>query len=316
MKKLFLLTYTFLLTTLLFGEELKSIKDFGSNPGELKLYIQPAKQANAPIVVLLHGCNQTASSLLRTSGWDKLAEELDLFLILPEQKRKNNGQRCFNWFKKSDCSLEEGEAASILEMINFCKKECNLSTSKCYIVGFSAGAQMTVNLISMQPQLFESAAVFGAGPYTVVDSPSKAVNVMKGNYTLNDEEFVELVRQKNPGVEHYPNLYIHQGLKDPIVNPTNALLLCKQWGNLKKLTQEITQEDFKRLGFISRKEINDSTGLNKVVLYLYEGVGHTLLIDEGDSISQGGKKGIFSVDKNFWSARQVVADFQLLKNEH
>ena len=313
MKKFFGLFAILQVASFLFGGELKTIKDFGANPGELNLHIKPSKNASSPILVLLHGCNQTSKSLLRTSGWDKLTDETDLFVILPEQKRKNNGQRCFNWFKKEDFSLEEGEAASILQMINYCKEEFNISSSKIYIVGFSAGAQMAVNLIALQPGLFESAAVFGAGPYSEIDTPNKAFSAMKGKYSLSDKELLELVQQRNPNGDHYPNLYIHQGLKDPIVNPINADLLYNQWSELKYLSQEMNQEDYKGLGFIQRKEKSDNSQNNKVVLYLYEGVGHTILIDEGSAVNQGGKKGVFSVDKDFWSARQVAIDFDWIK---
>ncbi|WP_449426255.1 hypothetical protein [Rhodanobacter lindaniclasticus] len=50
--------------------------DFGSNPGHLRMfyYVPPPQlPADAPLVVVAHGCLQTAQEMADTSGWVELA---------------------------------------------------------------------------------------------------------------------------------------------------------------------------------------------------------------------------------------------------
>jgi poly(3-hydroxybutyrate) depolymerase len=86
----------------------------GPNPGALTGYTYvPAAVAAAPaLVVVLHGCTQTAAGYDRGSGWSTLADQHGFVLLLPEQQRANNGNMCFNWFEPGDTARDKGEAAS------------------------------------------------------------------------------------------------------------------------------------------------------------------------------------------------------------
>src|SRR5918994_3299526 len=93
---------------------------FGSNPGNLRMlsYVPEGLPAGVPLVVVLHGCTQTAIGYGLGSGWLMLAEELGFALLLPEQRRVNNRNGCFNWFKPDDIERDRGEAQSIVQMID------------------------------------------------------------------------------------------------------------------------------------------------------------------------------------------------------
>ena len=60
--------------------------DFGDNPGHLRMlsYVPADLPAGAPLVVVLHGCTQTASEYDRGSGWSTLADRFGFALLLPE----------------------------------------------------------------------------------------------------------------------------------------------------------------------------------------------------------------------------------------
>src|SRR6185295_19027726 len=62
------------------------IADFGANPGALKAYdyIPDGLAPNAPLVVVLHGCTQTAMAM-QSAGWDKLADQYGFAVLFPEQ---------------------------------------------------------------------------------------------------------------------------------------------------------------------------------------------------------------------------------------
>src|SRR5687767_1462790 len=68
----------------------------GSNPGALRArtYFPATLQKRAPLVVVLHGCTQTAASYDHGSGWSRLADRLGFALLFPEQQRANNANLC------------------------------------------------------------------------------------------------------------------------------------------------------------------------------------------------------------------------------
>jgi poly(3-hydroxybutyrate) depolymerase len=97
---------------------LREIPTFGSNPGALRMftYLPPHVSAEAALVVVLHGCTQTAASYDLGAGWSTLADRYGFALLLPEQQRSNNLNGCFNWFQTGDIKREHGEALSIRQM--------------------------------------------------------------------------------------------------------------------------------------------------------------------------------------------------------
>src|ERR1700685_3920100 len=89
--------------------------DFGDNPGSLRMftYVPPSLLKKAPLVVILHGCGQSAADYATGAGWITLADELGFAVLAPEQTRANNMNACFNWFQPGDNARGYGEAASI-----------------------------------------------------------------------------------------------------------------------------------------------------------------------------------------------------------
>src|SRR6185437_14285597 len=95
---------------------LTQISSFGANPGALQMYdyVPTTPAANAPLVIALHGCTQSASDYYSASGWPKYADLWGFDLVFPQQTSSNNSEDCFDWFTPSDDSRGDGEAASII----------------------------------------------------------------------------------------------------------------------------------------------------------------------------------------------------------
>jgi len=83
---------------------LTAVNNFGSDPGLLKeeTYVPANFREGAPLVVVLHGCMQTAEGYNHGSGWSALADHYGFALLFPQQRRSNNALRSFNWFKRGD----------------------------------------------------------------------------------------------------------------------------------------------------------------------------------------------------------------------
>src|SRR5260370_26149 len=91
----------------------------GSHPGGLRMFsFVPGNLQRAPgLVVVLHGCGQTAAGYDLGAGWSTLAKRYGFALLMPQQQPTNNVNGCFNWFNPEDTTRERGEACSIRQMI-------------------------------------------------------------------------------------------------------------------------------------------------------------------------------------------------------
>jgi len=71
---------------------LVEVTGFGANPGELKMFsfVPDELQPKPALVVVLHGCGQTASGYDLGAGWSSLAKRYGFALLMPEQQAANN----------------------------------------------------------------------------------------------------------------------------------------------------------------------------------------------------------------------------------
>src|SRR3954451_11245745 len=120
---------------------LHEVTGFGSNPGSLRMFAYvPDQLARSPaLVVVLHGCLQTAAGYDFGAGWSTLADRYGFALLLPEQQTANNPQRCFNWFQREDSTRDQGEALSIRQMVEYMIRTHGLDRRRVFATGLSAG---------------------------------------------------------------------------------------------------------------------------------------------------------------------------------
>ena len=182
MKKLTLLTLGSLWTFLSYAQ-LTPISSFGSNPGNLNMYVHIPNNmpSNAPLVLVLHGCTQSASSYASESDWNSLADEYGFYVIYAEQKSANNSSQCFNWFESGDITRGYGEAASLKNMTDYMKNNYSIDNSQVFVTGFSAGGGMTTVMLAAYPDVFSGGAVMSGLPYKVATSSNDAFMAMFGN---------------------------------------------------------------------------------------------------------------------------------------
>ncbi|MBK8210758.1 MAG: PHB depolymerase family esterase [Rhodospirillales bacterium] len=150
---------------------LTEVSGFGSNPGNLRMltYVPQDLPPNAALVVVLHGCTQTATSYDTGTGWSTLADRHGFALLLPEQRRSNNPLRCFNWFRGQDYVRDGGEPESIRQMVERLVSEHGIDRRRIFVTGLSAGGAMTSVMLATHPELFAGGAVVAGVP---IDAPT------------------------------------------------------------------------------------------------------------------------------------------------
>src|ERR1700726_1348835 len=69
-----------------------------------------------PLIVMLHGCTQTALDFARGTGMNLLAEQYGFVVLYPQQTRTANQNLCWNWFLPANQQRGSGEPASIVDI--------------------------------------------------------------------------------------------------------------------------------------------------------------------------------------------------------
>ncbi|QUS42143.1 PHB depolymerase family esterase [Tardiphaga alba] len=216
---------------------LEEVTDFGSNPGNLKMFAYaPEQLAPKPaLVVVLHGCTQTAAGYDLGSGWSKLAQRYGFVLVMPEQTRANNSNTCFNWFAAEDISRDSGEALSIRQMVEHAAIAHGVDAKRIYVTGLSAGGAMASVMLATYPDVFAAGAIIAGLPYGIAQSTQEALAGMYRAPTRSMQELGDLVRKASPHQGPWPRVSVWHGAADRTVNPANAGEIVKQWLGLHGL---------------------------------------------------------------------------------
>jgi poly(3-hydroxybutyrate) depolymerase len=219
---------------------------FGTNPGALnaKIYV-PEKIAEKPaLVVILHGCTQTAEGYDRGAGWSQLANEHGFLLLFPEQRRANNPNLCFNWFSPTDNGRDLGEALSIRQMIMAMVNSHGVDPSRIFVTGLSAGGAMTSVMLASYPELFAGGAIIAGLPYGFASAHSGP----------------------------WPRISIWHGSADATVSSSNAEAILAQWLSVHGL--EPAPDVSEQIAGHRRRSWNDAVGRPLIEDYRIAKMGH------------------------------------------
>lgn len=214
-----------------------AFENFGSNPGRLAMFVHtpPRVAPGAPLILLLHGCGQTAPAFARDTGWMALADRLGAPLVLPEQSDTNHRGRCFQWFRPSQVRRGRGEALSIRQMVAAALTRFAADPARVYIAGLSAGGATAAALLAAYPDVFAAGAVVAGLPVGAAGSTAEAlVRMAEAGPPRSPAAWADQVRHAAPAgyTGPWPQLAIWHGEADRIVDPANARLLALQWSEL------------------------------------------------------------------------------------
>jgi poly(hydroxyalkanoate) depolymerase family esterase len=275
---------------------LTQISNFGSNPGGLNMYSYvPANlPGNAPLVVALHGCTQSANDYYTNSGWPKYAD-LDKFaLVFPEQPSSSNPiLNCFDWGTPSDDGRGQGEALSIYNMIQYAETNYHVNPSRIYITGLSAGAGMTADMLADYPDLFAAGSIDSGPAAQCSTSGITNTNCTSGTTSNSVAQWGNLIKNSDSGYSGpYPRVAIWQGSSDTTVNPAELTYNMDGWTNVWGIGQ--TPSSTQTLtGGTTENIYNDSTGKPAVETYSISGMAHGLAVNPGSGTNQCGSTGTY-----------------------
>jgi poly(hydroxyalkanoate) depolymerase family esterase len=138
-------------------------------------YIPAGLRSGRPVVMFLHGCNQTAGEARQATHFEALADKEKFTVVFPEQVKATNssapaadgnGIGCWNWFLPEHQARGAGEPAVLAGIAKAVTRAVKGDRRRVYVEGVSAGAVMTVTLAATYPDVFAAAASLAGCGYS------------------------------------------------------------------------------------------------------------------------------------------------------
>ena len=201
-----------------------------------------------PLLVMLHGCTQTAEDFATGTRMNQLAEQHGFIVVYPQQTRKANQTRCWNWFRSAHQFRNRGEPAMIAHIVQAIRQDTSqwtIDSNQIYVVGVSAGASMAIILGATYPDIFAAIGVHSGIEYQAVTNILSAFKVMRHggpDPVLQGQRAYEAMGSYKRVVP----VIVFQGTRDKVVPPISGDQVVQQWMKTNQLaSQGLYLADFK-----------------------------------------------------------------------
>ncbi|MEO7337678.1 MAG: PHB depolymerase family esterase [Caldimonas sp.] len=160
---------------------------FSNFAGTLRyqLYVASSARTGAPLFVMLHGGQQSATDFATGTRMNDVAEECGGIVLYPEQSAGANFMGCWNWYESRHQAADQGEPAMIAGMTRAVMVQHGVDARRVYVAGMSAGGAMAVILGQSYPDLYAAVGVHSGMPSGVATDIFSALQTMNNGPSLN-----------------------------------------------------------------------------------------------------------------------------------
>jgi poly(hydroxyalkanoate) depolymerase family esterase len=238
-----------------------------------RLYV-PSSYAGRPVplIVMLHGCTQSAEDFAKGTGMNELAEAETCLVAYPEQSKSANPNRCWNWFNPRDQKRDSGEPSIVAGIVREIAAAYAVDPARIYVAGLSAGGAAAAVLGSAYPDLFAAVGVHSGLPAGSAKDVGSALAAMRSPRDPSGLRHAAVLHGRGRLV---PTIVFH-GDKDQTVHPSNgqhviAQSRTREWDALRAVSNSGRVPGGHAY---TRTDHHDAAG--RVVLELWEvhGAGH------------------------------------------
>lgn len=213
-----------------------SLSDAGTLPArrmQYWLYLPSSLPAGPfPMVVMLHGCEQTAAQFAQGTRMNALAEEKGFAVVYPQQSLRGHTHRCWHWYERS--TQDGGDDVRLIAGI--IDKVCArypVDRSRVYAAGISAGAGMAHILALCHPDKIAAVGLHSGPVYGGGHSRTGAYGVMQLGAAHLADQAIRGLMQKGV-LSSMPAILVH-GHEDRVVRRVNQDQLALQFRVLNGL---------------------------------------------------------------------------------
>ena len=231
------------------------------------LYRPADVAANAPLVVMLHGCTKSSQDFARGTGMNLLADELGFLVAYPQQNPAANPQKCWNWFRPGDQQRDRGEPAQLAGITRQIVAEHAVDPDRVYVAGLSAGGAAAAIMAAQYPDLYAAVGVHsGLACGAARDLPSALAAMQRGGGTARP------IGACQPFV---PVITFH-GSRDATVNEVNSrqIVAAASAASTTALEVQVEKGCTKSGRIYSRAQHLDGEGAALIEQWTIEGLGH------------------------------------------
>ena len=233
-----------------------------------KLYI-PSRQSDAPnpLIVMLHGCTQSADDFAAGTRMNFAAEVRGCFVVYPEQPQAANASKCWNWFRSSDQARDQGEPALIAGITRQIMKDHNIDPRRVYVAGLSAGGAAAAIMGEAYPDLYAAVGVHsGLACGSARDLPS-AFAAMRGQASIKS------VDAPRASTRLMPTIVFHGDL-DKTVHPCNGTKVIARATADNQFSGTPVRKNTASGDGYSHSVQHDAEGQSVLELWELHGAGH------------------------------------------
>ncbi len=233
-----------------------------------RLYL-PASHPARPkgLILMLHGCDQTADDFALGTHMNALAEKHGLAVAYPTQSGRHNRASCWNWFKPTNQVRGMGEPAILASLTRKLMREFGIQRDNVFVAGLSAGGSMAAILADVYPDVFSAAGIHSGLARGSAQNVLSAMSAMrKGGDSAGTTPAVATLSKPVRRI-------VFQGDNDGTVHPSNAstIVAAAMGGDATPLTT--TKRSVRGRGY-ARSNFAGPDGAVQLELWMLEGAGH------------------------------------------
>ena len=187
---------------------------------------EDALREGLPLVLMLHGCQQTATEFAQGTRMNLLAEQKGYAVLYPQQSTSVHAHRCWRWFERAT-QQGGGDVQPVATVLAKVLRQYPIDRRRIYACGISAGAGMAHIMALNYPDIIaavglHSGPVFGAGNGVI-----GALGVMQHGGGARAAEAIREVLARRADFPLLPTILI-QGAGDNVVRSVNQGQLVQQ----------------------------------------------------------------------------------------
>jgi poly(hydroxyalkanoate) depolymerase family esterase len=187
----------------------------------------PSAASPKALVVMLHGCTQTADGFADATQMEALAEAEGFVVAFPQQL-DTALQRCWQWWDPAHQKRGTGEPAAIAGTIDEIVQAKGLDPDRVYVAGISAGAAMTVILGVTYPDRIAAIGVVAGLEYGAASSAGDVISAAAGGGPDPKAQGDAAFAAMGDLARVVPALVFH-GTSDGVVAKVNGDQVAAQW---------------------------------------------------------------------------------------